>query len=671
MALAILELLDYDDDRFEFQIDTGTNAYYQLRAGTGVRRDVGIDLVEDVYFTTPVARNETGGDLFRTSREISVPARHFDRRDTYAQLVSFKTADRRSPAVSRAIRVPAGFKGPPRAPSDYAASFSGTTAMNGTQYHSPRRIACKTAETARQASLDEVLGAVLKLAGPVIQDLLKGGTTAGAAGGAAQTPAEIVAVLLKSLLGSVPGGGGQAAVSQQKSLVGGSRFSRPFVFGIDDALIGAAIGQLVQVLPQLANAANQKRIELRKADNQLTAGILSDINKRLMMEKLAELQKQPQAAASITPEQLNQLLALLQQAPGAGATPPPTEPSTTKSLNRRSYTFSNRATLTFETAEPVDWNGSKRLVFLRGQRLVLKVRLNVGDPVPKTALPKALLRVAWKDSSEPAVQFEKTFKHKDVAAGAALECVFEPGELAHLPAGALLAVVAELRWLTAKGSEVRALGSTEIVLVNRYFVKGQGTETGGDIELRDLNLHRPFWCKVWEAPVLDAASATNGRKNYMWQLDVNLRYSVLVTGSHESNGLMETKLLQGPRDPDSLTQKTDGRMKAGIELSLAELNKLQKLWNLDPIDAPRLEAFAAPGFLKQTATEFIRRLTLKGKAGQQGMVWVIPVFKMFGFKLVTASRVDESGQAIATAEEDTHFPLPVAARVIGLKGKDY
>ena len=73
------------------------------------------------------------------------------------------------------------------------------------------------------------------------------------------------------------------------------------IFGIDDALIASLVGPILQVLPQLMNAANQKRIELKKADNQLMGGILTDINKRLMMDKLLEAQKAAQAQGPAAP----------------------------------------------------------------------------------------------------------------------------------------------------------------------------------------------------------------------------------------------------------------------------------------------------------------------------------------------------------------------------------
>jgi hypothetical protein len=133
---------------------------------------------------------------------------------------------------------------------------------------------------------------------------------------------------------------------------------------------------------------------------------------------------------------------------------------------------------------------------------------------------------------------------------------------------------------------------------------------------------------------------------------------------------METKILRGPVDEHSLSERTEGRMKAGIELSIAELNKLMPLWDGEPaLERDKLEAFNTAVFAKNHAGEFLYNFTLKGRAGERGMIWVIPIFKLFDFTLHTIQRTDDAGQVVAVAEEQVRFPLPVSARVIGLKSQ--
>src|SRR4051794_12132879 len=121
-----------------------------------------------------------------------------------------------------------------------------------------------------------------------------------------------------------------------------------------------------------------------------------------------------------------------------------------------------------------------------------------------------------------------------------------------------------------------------------------------------MNQFRAFWNKVWESPSLDATRGSGDEKKYLWELDVNAKYTVLLAPEHDANGLMETKILKVKSDPGSLTNKIEGRMKAGIELSMAEVNKLLSLWDAQPLDGPRLEALSTAAFAKANAGELVR-----------------------------------------------------------------
>src|SRR5438874_13510336 len=113
MALAILALVAADTDGLRFTADTGTNRYYRLRVGTGVRQAGGIDWADGVYATTPIRANERSGELGDTSLEVALPGSALRPGEAYVQLVSFKTPGGKSPAFSRVVRGP---RGPPLLP---------------------------------------------------------------------------------------------------------------------------------------------------------------------------------------------------------------------------------------------------------------------------------------------------------------------------------------------------------------------------------------------------------------------------------------------------------------------------------------------------------------------------------------------------------------------------
>jgi hypothetical protein len=704
MALAIFELLAFEKGNARFNIDTGTNRYYQLKIGRNVQHKYGIDWVDDVFFSTPVRTNDAGGGLLSSSKDISIPITRFDKEDVYVQLFSFKSMQGKSPAFSRVVKVPMGLGVP--GPIDDVPSFSMAASMNTIDLFQPsRRIPCRTYSEVyeQQASLEDLLSGIVKIAAPVVLNLL-GGAQNGSQQHAPSAPAgsngnpdyaTLLTRLLHTIFGGLQGTSGPAA-SQQQSLIGpathenrfldmqSDQFSRPFIFGIDDALLGALIGPVIQILPQLMNSANQRRVQLKQADNKLITDILSDVNRRMLLEQLLQAQRQaPSSSPPGNATDLNSLIQLLQQLPAApqqsaaaaAPQPPVAAASSIQSFSLNapdSSTLSSKAVISFVSAAPVSWNGMQKVLFSRKQGLQLKIRLNVAEPAPKTPLPKAILKFVFKDASDQSVLYEKTFKQKDVLPNNEMAFPFLPDELSHLPFDKSINVLVEMRWLSSKAArEYKALGSSEIILVNTYFLKEQGKDVSTEQELTDMKRFRPFWNKIWEAPTLDVASSKgDSGKKYLWELNVNAKYSVLLSANHEANGLMETKILRGPADEESLTEKTEGRMKAGIELSITELNKLLPLWDgATALERDKLEALTTDVFAKNNAAEFIYNFKLKGRAGERGMIWVVPIFKLFDCTLNTVQKTDDTGQVVALAEEKVRFPLPVSARVIGLKSQ--
>jgi hypothetical protein len=263
---------------------------------------------------------------------------------------------------------------------------------------------------------------------------------------------------------------------------------------------------------------------------------------------------------------------------------------------------------------------------------------------------------------------EKVVKQKDLAPNGVVTVPFSVAELATVPAGRPVSLLAEIRWLTSGGRERRALGSLDTVFVGPRFVTARGSASGPQVELTDMSRYRAFWNKLWESPVLDAAS--DDRK-LLWKLDANLKYSIFLSPDHPSNGLMETRFLTPPDDGDSVAARTEGRMKGGIELSVDELSKLAPLWPGEAVlDPERLDAFRSADVAKASAGEIVTRVKLDGRHGERGLLWVVPVLQMVGFTLGSVAATDDSGQVTAITEEPARFPLAVAARVIGLKSSD-
>lgn len=684
MALAILELIDFGEGGYDLLVDTGTNTHFELKLGLAVSRRAGARFADELFHQTPLTTSEGGGDPLAPPQAMRLDPSGWPAGRVQAQLFSYKPG-RRSPAFSDVVELPPLGRVPPRRRPPLAAAQSvgqpwPEVAMSAAAVQ-VRRIPHRDLTHARTASLDTILAEVIKLAQPVVASVLKA-----PAGEAASDPAaNIVASLLKAVLAAIPGapapaGQTQAPIAETKSLDGGNRFASPMIFGIDDVLIGAAIGEVVKILPQLANAANQKDKERRAADHAFTSGILKDINQRLLMDQVLEAQRQAALAANnapaggqgavagLGPEQLAALVAAIAQLPPQGTAPV----AETKSLSRAASrmpaepraTPAPRAVLEPLVEPPLDWIGGKDAVFARAARIALRFRFVVAAPVPAAPLAKALLKVTLVDDANAALRYEKTVKLTGIRPGELLECPFEPGELAHLPPGSRLTATAALRWPGKAGRPAyEALGSHKLVLAGPLFVKAQGGEVGAERELTDMRRWRPFWNKIWEAPTLDRGEDSKRR----WRLDADARYTVAL-GVDARNGVMETRHRppdQPEDDPDAVL--TNGRLKAGIEIGVAPLAQLRALWDRAELPAEVQTALADRAFIARCGGEAQRRLELKGRAGERGLVWMVPTFRLFDIVLCRVAEASAAGQVTKANDETVQLPLPIGVRVLGLK----
>jgi hypothetical protein len=694
MALAILDLVDFDEKGVRFSVDTGTNRDYEIKFGRSLSERAGIQFVDEIFYTTPLRRNPSGGDLLASACEVVVEAERLGEKG-HAQLFTYKDG-RRAATFSDPVELPPLALAEPRRPlrpqvrtrPSYAASLSRSPpepAMSQAVATRVRTIAHRDLARPASLSIEALLGEVLKIAQPVVAGLLTPGGAGGQPGGTNPT-ADIVAQLLRAVLGAIGAPAAQPQVSQTKSLTpnrfktGRRPYAEPMIFGIDDALIGAMIGPLVSVLPQLMNAANQEKQKQRDSQNAFVGNILSDINRRLMMDKIVEAQRQNAGGAGgatgdLSPEALAQLLAMLgQAAPAKGAAaPPPAGVSAPQSLaasaGKPKAAPATKAVLTPLLGDKVAWRNGQAALFPRDRRIALRFKFAVAEPVPVKPLERALFKVVIGCPANPAQKHEKTLKLAAVSPNTELECVFEAGELAHLPLGCPLSVTGELRWQGKGGPAKAALGSTEITLVGGYFVKDQGRAVGPERELVDMSRYRQFWNKVWEAPNLDDARG-GGEGKRRWKLDINARYTV-VLGLDERNGIMEPKQLAPTASPDSAYELTSGRLKAGIEIGLPQLNALRGLWDLnEPLSPDILTALGAKAFLDETGGEIIQRLEMTGRAGERGMVWMIPTFRLFDIPLSKVDETAPSGQVTKVSDLSVQLPLPTGVRALGLKSSN-
>ncbi|SAL05091.1 hypothetical protein AWB81_07013 [Caballeronia arationis] len=733
MALAILELQAMDAGSARFRIDTGSNRYYQLKVGRGVTQRLEMEWVDDVYRTLPLASNPAAGNLIDSHTQAAIPLSAIDKGKAYVQLFTFKSADGRSPSFSDVLAIGDSVR-LPDPPANFALPQSLTPAMTRMQTLPrvvPCRTGRQA--LAQQNSLDGLLGDIAKAAVPVVAGLLKGGGTStpsptatpGAAPAAASvSPASAAGSdrdligFLSSLLTQLIAGAGGLSQSQstRRRIDGDNRFSAaqsaelshalvapallafigPLLDGIVKVLPGVIgpiaqntpqfLGQLNQHLPMLINSINQKEMQSKAADNKFATDTLAQVSQRMIAQDFLHAQQLAPGGTPIDPAALLQLLQMLQQAsPPAAPTPDPSAASTAPALPppvavAKSLVLpqgdapspSRRAVLTFSDGPTQLWNGSQRVLYARDRSVQLKLRLMVAPPVPSGPLPKAILKIAIKERADKSVLVEKMLKLKDIAANSEIAVPLAVDEVARLATNRPVTAYAELRWLNgASGGQSAAVGSTEFIVVAACFVKQQRAAVSPEREPRDMNVYRSFWNKLWESPVIDEAGSRRARPSQvLWELDVNAKYSVLLSADHDANGVMESRLLLEKDDPEDISARTQGRLKGGMELSIAALTQLLPLWDgAAPLAPEQIEALRAQPVADANASELIYRLRLGGKAGQRGIVWVLPVFRLFEFALGRVRDTDDSGRVTGVTDETVRYPLPVAARLVGIKSE--
>lgn len=687
MGLAILELDDEDSTRLQFGVDTGTNPWYRLRFGRKAGQRDGFDEIDDVVYATPLARNPQAGWTFDTRIPVRVPAGRV-RHARYAQLLSFKDEHGKSPAYSSAIRIAVG--GGASHVEDGLLALSLEAAMTAPAFEPPRKVACRTTVEAfgLPPLVGNILGELIKVAGPLVTQLLgqagsPAGTAAtGAAGGATAgtqaPPPQILADLLRAVLGAVTTPASKP-LSDTQSLVDGrscrptrNRFAGPVysrqqVFGIDDALLATLIGPIIQILPQLLNAAADEKLKLRQENNKLITNLMSGLDRRRMMELLT----QARAASPNNPA----LAALNGLFEGEAAVPTSAQASIPVPAQGRSHApvppraTSSKAALAFLLAPAQQWYGDPANLFVKAVGLTFRLQLEVGANGPKQPLPKAIAHLCIKDATERVVH-QQDFRLLDLAPGQPITLALEPGDVSHLPTNAKLTVGVQLRWPGSRpGAAYQASAVADVVVVDKYFVRSSAGPVAGDKELVDMKSYRPFWNKVWESPTLQATADGGGQGH--WNLEATLKYAVIFAPDQVANGLMETKRLTVAGDPESAVARTEGRFKGGIELSVGEVNKLLPLWTGEqPLAAEQLRAFATEEFARRTSGEVVKSLRLKGSKRQRGLAWVVPVFTLHGFTLGLVQAKDESGQVTQATDQPARFPVPSAVRVLTMRSEN-
>ncbi len=338
MALALLRFDDVAEQP-TLDLDTGTSPYYRIHLGKEVRREHGFTLLDQVLWSSPVQRNPAAGRHLDTRTRHLLDPDLLTERGLLVQLESMRDPQGRGASWSPPVRVPVVlFTGEPyllgaSRPAARPQSMGGAVmsppsgdVRRGPVHAAVSRLPVRTVpvrsarETySRPASLEDLLSAVARVAGPVVLDLLRqgagGGAPAPVAGGGAAAPAPTtgtdptataIAVLLQTVLGALSRSSSLSTTSSVDSnrLTAPPERATPFIapalLALAGPVISAISGPLIQALPQLLNAANQHKLASRQEGHQHISDILAQVDRTRLLEQLLTARSAPAAAGPTT-----------------------------------------------------------------------------------------------------------------------------------------------------------------------------------------------------------------------------------------------------------------------------------------------------------------------------------------------------------------------------------
>lgn len=625
MALAILRPAG-GADPLRFRFDLGSNRFYAWAIGPGDGegprpRGVG----------EPSARSPVLGPLPEAALgrgELEIPAGRFDRTNRFLQLVSWRTADGIGPAVSDVLEVR------PRLASEAlpAIAFSG-----GPMAQAERRpVAFAYAERAEAAGFLDLLGGVAKQLLPVLAPIFAPAPAAapGAAPGSPPAavpgplPADAVAAiakLLQSLLAkgqSLP----DDAVAAAQAL--------PGPLASAQALPAALIPILQTVLtPETVKAVIE-------SPEKLTGTVLNGL-KELGQLGIQNTKQELDFLKSIQPSLedagLDRLLQGLSLAPADEAPSP----------GGLSYRRVPWVVLRFAGARPVPVGGRARVVYARGRDAELPLAIQT----PRT-IPSAGLQLLVRDPSTLEVLAERRQKLVSVAAGPIAPAPRLPREVVDaLPAGREVLVTATLVFAGRGGERLGTSRSQLVSTAGAYLFERMGGE-GRAFPLDDVERHRDWWHKVWQASFSDEDRS----------FDLECKYYYALEPDRDRAARMETVLETERRG----TWGRAGRLKTGLAVALPALNALAaELPGGRSLDDDELEALRDPAFVERFHRAARTRAQLRGKRGESVALWVYPTVRLEEVVLKRASQVGPTGQIEAFEDHPVPFPIPATAHVVG------
>ncbi len=650
MALAYLKYEGSFGGNHHFTFDLGANRFFKLGVGRETRRSKrsGLRFIDNVYYTTPL-KNIPEQALGRG--KIVLPNERLQERQSYVQLISY--ADRKQTGATFSdlisIRMLSSLNGNDGDFTMPELGFSNQQTMNTINIdHKP--LTLKEEQYSDAMFIQGLIAAipgVISAAGPILKGLVSG------AGGASG-----IANIVGSLLGGAGGG----------LLNGGATATAPAQAGNGRASIDLTspeflnlVKTVLEKLPNLSTARAQSQYSEAKVAPALAA-LIPMLQKVLSPEVMKSIIESPNkmlntiidGTAKLDKQDMEHLEKLN---PGVD------DPSVERILAGMSLMLaSNAKAIPFKQIRSVDFDfklkraesgKSQSKAFLKGAAIRVPIQVST----PKT-LPETIVQVIIKDPEKLTVFVEKKFKVPTLQNGEVLDTIsFDAHELLDVPSNKDLLLCLSLVWKNSKGQKIGTQKTTLVTFTSAYMFGHVGGVVGSSAPLNDVNQHRDFWHKVWQADLKGSTRKVTFDTKYIYQL----------SNQTSRNAQNQTRIKWNNPAEFGEERNVQGKLLSGFEASITLLNQLlPRVSDYPSLSQDQLEALSSDHFVGQSAFSARTQLEFRGRTGDTLALWIFPELQIREIVLKKTAEADLNGQPTAFTEETVHFGLPAAVHFIGV-----
>ncbi len=653
MALAFLRYEDKVDDKLKFYYDLGSNLYFQLAIGP-VEHTLqdGFTLMaapaKILNLVGPIDASTLG------KGRIDVPSQLFDNANHCVQLWSYAGADKAGKAVSSIINL----KKEAFLTFEPPVSTANSLMMNHipNAHSQPMELGTYAESIAfcfkeKKYSEAQFLQGLLSAVGPLIQQiapqaigligsLLSGGNrTAGTGTGTATTGTGTAAAGTGTATTGAAGGANIAQLLNNPQI---AELIRTLLAGLSQApattgtaaaaslptYSEAKVAPLAALLPLLTSLLTPETIRgiLDAAPNmvgKVTEGIAN--LSRIGLEGQRQIFEHLRAIHPDLGPPVDSLLSALSLSP-----------SQSDATSWTAYRRANTVKINFEAIETIELGRFKTVFYAAGTKM--SIPFNISAP---TTIAKPVATLVVKCAQKRTVLVRRTIKLEPLNPAVSNgQIALSAEDSAKLPLDKELMLTLHLSWETKKKEKVGTNMTMAFRMAQAYLF--DYIDSGGTvIPLNDVQAHRAFWHKVYEADL--------SKGNRVAHID--LRYYYKTEANRGVNARSATKHLESSDDKV--------KIKAGMLLSPAVLRSIAaQQEKTSPIPQEKLAALHHPDFEAATSLMANFKHELRGWAGERFAIWVWPELRLAKIALQKVAKVNDNGLVLAFEPEFIQFPVP-------------